>query len=71
MEADDFVIRNLTDQIDAFSGIASIINDQLAALPDQEREHIEDASRILRRARAAEGRKLLPLSVTQGHEADS
>ncbi|MGW5440491.1 tyrosine-type recombinase/integrase [Nocardia asteroides] len=71
MDADEFVIRNLTDQIEAFHGITSIIKDHLASLPADERGRIEDASRVLRKARAAEGHKLLPLLVAERESARS
>jgi len=65
MDADEFVMRNLTDQIDAFTAIVAMIKDMLETMPPDERERIEDASRVLRKTRAAEHRKLLPLTVTR------
>jgi hypothetical protein len=54
------VIANLTAQIDAFTAVVDRMRDKLADLPDEERAEVEDASKLLRRARA--GRQL-PLTV--------
>ncbi|WP_331752436.1 site-specific integrase [Streptomyces sp. NBC_00829] len=63
MDAAPFVLRNFTDQIDAFKDVSDTMHRRLAELPTDQRAEIEDASRILRKARAAEGRALLPLTV--------
>lgn len=63
MDADDFVVRNLTDQADAFTAIAQDMRDQLRALPAAERAEVEQASAVLRKLRAGTGRPLLPLTV--------
>ncbi len=67
MDADDFVVRNLADQADAFTNVAAAMRDRLAQLPDDERAEVEAASAVLRKMRAgrnpSEGRKLIPLSV--------
>ncbi|WP_371660697.1 tyrosine-type recombinase/integrase [Streptomyces sp. NBC_00280] len=71
MDADEFVLRNLNDQIDAFQNVVAVVRDVLESLPADERERIEDASRVLRKTRAAEGiegRVLLPLTVIQREE---
>lgn len=65
MGADEFVIRNLTDQIDAFRQVVTVIQDNLQNLPDDERRAVEEASSILRKVRAADGRTALPLTVVQ------
>lgn len=70
MEVDDFVVRNLTDQTDAFQQVAARMREKLEALPDQERAEVDQASALLRKARAgrdlAGGRTLLPLTVQDG-----
>lgn len=63
--ADDFVVRNLDDQIHSFQQVVESIHDQLARLPATERAEIEDASAILRKTRAATGMKLLPISPAE------
>ncbi len=67
MDADDFVVRNLADQADAFTNVSAIMRDRLARLPDDERAEVEAASAVLRKMRAgrnpSEDRKLIPLSV--------
>lgn len=68
MDVEDFVVRNLADQADAFTTVATTMRDTLASLPDHERATIEQASSVLRRLRAArglaDGRRLLPLTST-------
>jgi hypothetical protein len=63
MDADDFVVRNLTDQADAFTGIAASMRDRLRALPASERAEVEQASAVLRKLRASTSPPLLPLTV--------
>jgi len=68
MDIDDFVVRNLTDQADAFTTVATTMRATLATLPGHERADVEQASSVLRKLRAsrdlAGGRRLLPLTVT-------
>ncbi len=52
MDADDFVTRNLADQVDAYSRIATTMRENLATLPDDERAEVEAASATLRKMRA-------------------
>lgn len=68
IDADDFVIRNLTDQINAFKDVATTMTAQLDQLPSEERAAIEDASTVLRKTRAIRDHKLLPLTVVRHHE---
>jgi hypothetical protein len=63
MDADDFVIRNFTDQIDAFDQVRTKMREALNRLDPEERQHIENASTVLRRARASQGLRSLPLTV--------
>lgn len=51
--AADYVLANLTAEIDAFAQVAEKMRRRLSALPADERAEVEQASRILRRARAA------------------
>lgn len=65
MDAADFVIANLTAEIDAYANVAATMRTRLAALPEQERAEIEEASAILRRTRAGTGPRMLPVTVIQ------
>ncbi|MFF1962481.1 tyrosine-type recombinase/integrase [Streptomyces sp. NPDC058232] len=62
MEAAEFVITALTAQISAFEQVTDRMRRQLASLPAAERQEIEEASAILRKARAG-AHTLLPLTV--------
>ncbi len=68
MDVDEFVIRNLTEQITAFKDVAATMRTQLDRLPAEERTAIEEASMVLRKTRALRGHKLLPLTVTPRRE---
>ncbi|WP_197686175.1 tyrosine-type recombinase/integrase [Actinoplanes derwentensis] len=68
MDADEFVVRNLTDQITAFKDVAATMRTKLDLLPAEERAAIEEASTVLRKSRALRDRKLLPLTVTRHHK---
>ena len=68
--AADFVLTNIEAQIDSFQEVATTMRDQLAALPDDERQQIEEASKILRKARATTSHKLLPLTVIKQRKED-
>jgi hypothetical protein len=52
IDADEFVIRNLTDQITAFTDVADRMRQHLHQLPQVERAEVEEASKVLRRSRA-------------------
>ncbi|MCZ0974292.1 tyrosine-type recombinase/integrase [Streptomyces albulus] len=71
MDADDFVVRNLTDQITAFTNVADTMRDRLSKLPTDEREEIEEASAVLRKVRATRDHKLLPLTVIRKDASDA
>jgi hypothetical protein len=62
MDAAEFVITALTAQITAFEQVADRMRRRLAALPAAERAEIEEASTILRKARAGNTHTLLPLT---------
>ena len=61
MDVDAFVVRNLDEQITAFGQVAATMRHTLDALPADERAEVEQASRILRKARAAGGRTQMPI----------
>ena len=61
MEAAGYVIANLTAEIDAFSRVADQMRRRMDGLGSDERAEVEEASRLLRRARAA---RHLPLIAT-------
>jgi hypothetical protein len=63
--ADDFVIRNLTDQIESFDRVRTTMRELLNRLDPDERTQIEEASAVLRRARAGQGVRSLPLTVVR------
>jgi integrase len=56
----DYVTANLTAEIDAFTRVAETMSRRLSELNSDQRTEVEEASRLLRRARA--GRQL-PLTV--------
>ena len=60
MGAATYVTANLTAEIDAFTKVADQMRQRLDALPPAEREEIEHASKLLRRARAARQLPLIP-----------
>jgi hypothetical protein len=55
MEADDFVVRNLDDQIAAFKGTAATMRHLMEGMDPQERDEVEEAATVLRKVRAAQG----------------
>jgi integrase len=57
-----YVTSNLTAEIDAFTAIASQMRHRIENLPPAEREEIEQASKLLRRARAARQLPVIPVS---------
>ncbi|MFH9967645.1 tyrosine-type recombinase/integrase [Streptomyces mirabilis] len=57
----EFVVRNFTDQIDSFHSVVTSIKRQLEAMPDDERRHLEEASAVLRKVRAAAPTPVLPV----------
>ncbi|MFF7705502.1 tyrosine-type recombinase/integrase [Streptomyces lydicus] len=63
MDAAEFVTIALTAQITAFEQVVTRMNRYLAAMPAHERAELEEASTVLRRARAGAPRPLLPLTV--------
>lgn len=70
MGAAEFVTRNLTEQITAYRDVITTMRKKMAELPADERAEIEEASATMRKARASNGRTLLPLSVVTSGEDD-
>jgi primosomal protein N'' len=64
--AADYVIDNLTAQIRAFTDVADTMRRRLDALPPGERDDVEHASKILRRARGARQLPLINTASTTG-----
>src|SRR5258707_6278715 len=60
MDAAGYVLASLTAQIDAFAAVAEAMHRTLSQLDPAQRTEIEEASRILRRARAARTLPLIP-----------
>jgi integrase/BMFP domain-containing protein YqiC len=59
MDAADYVLASLTAEIDAFTAVAATMQRKLSQLDPAQRTEVEEASRILRRTRAA---RTLPLT---------
>lgn len=55
MEADEFVVRNLDDQVAAFKGTVETMRKLMEAMDPGEREDVEQASAVLRKVRAVQG----------------
>lgn len=68
MGTDEYVIRNLQDQIDSFKKVAANMHEQIAELPEAEREELMESVTVLRKSRAAWGR-ILPLTVINRGES--
>lgn len=64
MGAADYVIANMSSEIDAFSRVVDTIRRRLAGLDSEQRAEIDDASRILRRARAARRIPIIPVATS-------
>lgn len=58
----DYVSANLSAEINAFTHVAEKMQHRLAQLPTSERAEVEDASKLLRRARAS--RQLPIIAIT-------
>ncbi|MFQ6398987.1 hypothetical protein ACLMAJ_36815 [Nocardia sp. KC 131] len=72
MDTDEFVVRDLTDQIAAFGQVVEVVREHLDQFPTDERHAVKEASVVLRRVRAADGipsptarRLSLPLTVIE------
>ena len=68
MDAADYVLASLTAEIDAFAAVAEAMRRKLSGLDPTQRAEVEEASRILRRARAA---RTLPLTDITSRATDT
>ena len=66
LDAAAYVSDNLTAEITAFTRVAEQMRHRLAELTPDERDEIEQASKLLRRARAAGPLPLIPTSSSRG-----
>ncbi|HEX5349757.1 MAG TPA: hypothetical protein VFW64_22110, partial [Pseudonocardiaceae bacterium] len=66
LDAATYVIDNLTAEITAFTRIAEQMRHRLAELTPDERDEIEQASKLLCRARAARQLPLIPTASSRG-----
>jgi integrase len=66
MDAAEYVVANLSAEINAFNNVADIMRSRLADLGPEERGEVEAASRLLRRARAA---RRVPVVASDGQTA--
>lgn len=63
LDAADFVIVNLTAQVDAYTRVATSMRKRLEALPEAERAEVEEAAAVLRQLRSGDGRTRLPVLI--------
>lgn len=68
MGAAEFVTTALTAQISAYEQVIDRMHRHLRALPASERSQIEEASTVLRKARAGDTHTLLPLTSVRPKE---
>ncbi|MFE0771855.1 tyrosine-type recombinase/integrase [Streptomyces sp. NPDC058861] len=62
--AAEFVTRGLGEEISAFQQVGVKMKEYMSQLPEDERNQVEEAAKVLRKVRAATaGRPLLPLTV--------
>jgi integrase len=61
MGAEDFVVRNLNDQVAAFDRVRTKMRERLQHMDAEQRQEIEEASTVLRKTRASQG---LPTTLT-------
>jgi len=63
MDVDDFVIRNLTDQITSYQNVLDSMRTKLATFDEEQRNEVEQAAAVLRKVRAGAGRIQLPITA--------
>ncbi len=63
MEVDDFVLRNLTDQITSYQHVLDSMRTKLASYDREERDEVEQAAAVLRKVRAGIGQIELPITA--------
>lgn len=66
MDAADYVVANLSAEIDAFNKVIDTMRSRLGDLGSEERAEVEAASRLLRRTRAA---RRIPVIASNGQTA--
>lgn len=71
MDADEFVLMNIGDQITAFQGVAERMRDRMSDLDDDEKSEIEEASRILRKVRAASSPTMLGMPTLPSQRGET
>ncbi|MGW3926490.1 tyrosine-type recombinase/integrase [Streptomyces microflavus] len=70
--AAEFVTRGLGEEISAFQEVGVKMKEYMSQLPEDERDQVEEAAKVLRKVRAATaGRPLLPLTVVGRNDAGS
>ena len=62
MDVDNFVLRNLTDQITSYQNVLDSMHTTLASYDDAERDEVERAAAVLRKVRAGSDRIQLPIT---------
>lgn len=67
MDAEEWVVRNMAEQVASFKDVAERMK-LMNQMDPAERAEIEEASKILRKTRAANGRTTLPVTVIQRRE---
>ncbi|MED7826474.1 tyrosine-type recombinase/integrase [Streptomyces chiangmaiensis] len=65
MDAASFVIDNITARITSYEEVSEKMRRRMVSMPDDERAELEEAATVLRRVRAGDNRKMLPLTVIQ------
>ncbi|MEV0446220.1 site-specific integrase [Streptomyces spectabilis] len=65
---EEWVVRNMADQVAAFKDVAEKMKTLMNQMDPEERAEIEEASKILRKTRAVNGRTALPVTVIQRRE---
>ena len=68
IDAADYVLASLSAEIDAFTAVADTMRRRLSGLDPAQRAEVEEASRILRRARAA---RTLPLTDITSRDTET
>ncbi|MEV4001945.1 tyrosine-type recombinase/integrase [Actinomadura sp. NPDC049753] len=63
MEVDEFVLRNFDDNIEAMERVAAVARDKLAALPEDERAELLEATEVLRVVRAQQAGTAIELGM--------
>jgi hypothetical protein len=66
MRAADYVIANMSTGIDAFTRVVDTMRRRHAGLGAEQRAEMEEAVRIVRRARATRRIPLIPVSTSGG-----